>query len=133
MRSPCRADEFRRGASHLLYYSLHLGFVFPQSLGYGVRRLSVGLLPVSLNQLPGQVVKGTPEVVDRVPSDEQDVRRRRFDARHVEDQLSRLWIALRADSIRVGVEEGPGCGLQVLDVLFGPFGLPSDLAQPVGR
>jgi hypothetical protein len=70
----------------------------------------------------GDVVEGTPKIVQNVANDVGNVEGNVRDAGDIITALSRVRIILDSkSSIRCAVEKGPDCGFQVLDVLFRPF------------
>ncbi len=76
----------------------------------------------------GQVVERTSEIVQSVA---RDCRKRGWSLRKINDvkrKLSRLRIALASDYIWMGEAkpESIDFGLQVIDVLFGPFDFYAD-------
>jgi hypothetical protein len=46
------------------------------------------------------------------------------------DQLSRVRIALMADFVGIGVEKGPNCRLEVVDMFVGPFNFEANKSEP---
>lgn len=103
---------------HALYSSIPHGMVFRgmvpdrESGMPGVGR------PVGVNELAGQVIKGTSEVMDHVSGDEADFGGRHLEVSNLEDVISRPRVVLGQDYIRMSFDELVPCELQITEVLL---------------
>lgn len=77
-----------------------------------------------IDKLPGKKVKGGAKVVDGVANDGSKSRRRIFDDLHAIDLVSRPRFLLSEELVRFGwPEEGTDLGVELVEVLLGPFEL----------
>ena len=119
-----RVDCFERLIPRTLHFSVFLGFVF---LGIACDREIYPdriwrIVPgVVTNNLVGQMVQGTHQVLNGIASNKGKTFGGRLNARDVINELSRLRIALGPDSIGCGMEESSDLAVNITDVLFGPF------------
>lgn len=126
-----RVEDAYRSRRHSLYFSGRVGFVFGSSLEDGkagpvaprARRSTVGQ-----NQLPGQMVKTAPQVVQNLPDQQGDGPGDTGADLHPIDLISGLRVYLDSESIRVTFAEGLQPLFEITDVLFGPFDFCSDVA-----
>lgn len=123
-------DGIYRHLRHSLYLSTLVGFV-----SRGILRDWEGSTPkdlfvdcsVNQSELVGQVIQRRPEIEQDISGDREDARRSVPNAREIIDRSIRpLCIRLSDDSIRIGVQEGSDFGLQINEVLFGPFDFYAD-------
>lgn len=123
-----RVDGLKGLLPDAMYFSPLVGFVLTSRLEDGV--LGVPMWPIvspaDRDQVVGEVVEGSMEVVDRIASDGGDLHRDILDAGDVVNELARFRITLGADSIGLGVVERSERGIQVLDVLLGPVNFRGD-------
>lgn len=117
-------ETFNSVATGLFYYSTMCGR-HVVSLVLSERKvdaLSGGNSGVADHQLESQVVKGTPEIKQSVPSNSGDIRRDCRNSRYFEDLISiRVYLSEKEIAVFDNVKESDQCKLQVLDVLVGPF------------
>ena len=116
-------DSFYRILPHSLYRSVSLGPVFrgtSPSREFGIRKSLDGTFSHA-DQIVCGVVQSTPEIIKSVPDEQGKVHGDGLGIREIVDTLLRLKICLEPETIRVGFEETVALGLQVEDVLFGPF------------
>lgn len=107
-----------------LYFSVLFGFIFRGVIRDGeVNPIRVWRMPprVARNQLIGEMVQGTHEVLDGVTGDKRETFRSRLDTGEIINQFSRCRVALGSDFVGVGFEELADFPIKVRDVLFGPF------------
>jgi len=115
-------ERFYRSIPQSLYFSRLSGVVFRG--GVKNRECDILLAPVSppINpELHCGVIQGASQVEDRIASDYGDFSWDSPERLHVIDWTSRLRITLGSDCAWVGRFEGPECGIEISDVLFGPF------------
>ena len=122
-----------RHLRHTLYLSTLVGFVSRGILrdweGSTPKDLFVGC-SVNQSELVGQVIQRRPEVEQDIAGDGENDRRSFPNAREIIDRSIRiLRIGLSSDSIRIGVQEGSDFGLQIVEVLFGPFNFYADKCE----
>jgi hypothetical protein len=116
-------DEFYRLIPHSLYFSRASGCVLrgvfeDREAGVVVRRVSVGK-----NELPNQMIEGTPQIMDCVTSNANDLDGNLCGGIDIKGALRGLRIMLGSNCIWAGLKEGSGCGIEITDVLFGPIQL----------
>jgi hypothetical protein len=114
---------------HALYSSMSLGMVFRGKLPDRESGLLVGRSTIDENELVGEMVKGTSEIVDSVPSDKSDFKRRGLDIEYAVNVISRLRIMLTLNSMGLAIEEPVPLDFQITDVLFGPFNFNANLRE----
>jgi hypothetical protein len=90
-----------------------------------------GRIPVSFNQLPSQVVKTTPQLIQDFSAQQGDRVGDRGANPHLIDSISGLRIIPGAESIGIGFAEGLQPAIEITDVLFGPFDFRPDTDQSV--
>jgi hypothetical protein len=117
-----RVDEVDRVLTHSAYFSVRTRALIPlERFVDGIRRVPVGSLSVCNDELPREVVKRGPQVVEGVPSDQRNFC---WNIVNTGDEViyrSRIRIVLGLNSIWVGLDESTDRIAQVVDVLFGPF------------
>ena len=124
-----RIDALYSLLPHSLYFSSKLGrHVFRGRIRDGEGCNSGWGLPVRQDELVSEVVESTPQVLENIASDRENPRRNIADLGHIKRALSRLNIILEPNFIGVGFEESIEDDVQIVEVLFGPFGFnPNDL------
>jgi hypothetical protein len=125
-------ERVNRVLAHSLYYSWKSSFVlgrilFDQELD--VPGHSVGAASDE-EELLGQMIESTSEVLDGVSGDGCKRSWGREHTGDVIDQLARIRIALGPDFIGLRVHENADCGIQVDDVLVGPFNFGLNKLKP---
>ncbi len=73
------------------------------------------------NQMVGQMVEGTPEIMNRISDNERERVGNISSTTEIVDAFSRLQIVLMEKGIGVFGQKGIPLGLHITDVLFGPF------------
>ncbi|MFZ0890720.1 MAG: hypothetical protein WA005_19950 [Candidatus Binataceae bacterium] len=126
-----RSDETHRFIAGTLYFSQQSGFKFLDAIENRKARLVGNGPTVRLNQFTGKVVKARTEAVDRVCGDNGEPERRFFQNPGFGDFLAGLWICIDKDRIYFAVKESPDLGVEITDVLFGPFDLCNDWSDAV--
>jgi hypothetical protein len=111
---------------HSLYFSLAFGFVFRgvrSVLGNGeVNMASVAAGSSFDKQSISQMIQDRDHISDGIGGNlRNEVGRHVYDMRYIIDQFSRVRIILGSDLIWAGIQKGVDCGIQIQDVLFGPF------------
>jgi hypothetical protein len=123
-------QETFRTRAHSLYLSRNAGFVFGRSLEdreASPARATTGILPISLDQLPSQMVKSASQVVKDVAHNQRELIGGRVNPELV-DMLLSLRVYLSDKSMRVGFSESFNQALEISDVMFGPFDFSPDAA-----
>lgn len=130
-----RVDSFNRIWPHALYFSSSVGFVLRGVVGVRNREtgLPIGRSAADENELISQVVKGAPDIMECVSSDNRQSHGDFTHADKIIDQLSCLRVALGSDYVWVGHKERPDFCLKITDVLFGPFDFYADKREPFIR
>jgi hypothetical protein len=128
-----RIEEAFRSRRHSLYFSSILGFVFVSSLADGKAGLIAGCATAGLDQLPSQMIKSAPQLIQNLSDCHGDYAGDRGADLHPIASLSGLRIMLDSQSIRIDLAEGLQPAFKVTDVLFGPFDFRPDADQPVCR
>ncbi|MGB8886768.1 MAG: hypothetical protein WCC87_08585 [Candidatus Korobacteraceae bacterium] len=118
-------DLFYRLIPHALYTSVPHGFVFRGVFGNGKANVPerADSACSNRNQMDGQMVKRTPEIVSHVSHYRGNVRGDVLEHSQVVRALTHVRIILERNRICACVAEGSPSGLQFLDLLFGPFDL----------
>lgn len=116
---------------HALYSSMSLGMVFRGTIPDG----EGGLLGMGrtggVNELIGEMVKGTSEVVNNISGNKSDFGGRGLEFSHVKDVISRMRIIVGLNDIGVSLDEPIPRDFQVTDVLFGAFNFYADERKSV--
>jgi hypothetical protein len=108
-----------RVLAHSLYFSRTFGFVY---LGaFEDREAGESRLLGPINQSPDNIIQSTPEILNGLPGSQGDFGRDALVLTEAVHPLSRIWLQLWNDTIRVSFREGSDTVFQVTDVLFGPF------------
>lgn len=115
---------------HSVYLSHLAGFVFFGSIKdwevnmperIAPRRGDSGTARADEDKLVGQMVQSTSKIVDNVSEAKRDVVGDRCVLGDIIMQTTGFRIALGRDFVRVGLDESIASGLQLVDVLIGPF------------
>ena len=108
---------------HARYYSLSTGFVVGEILSGWKQSIPMGsdLTSSDACQMPTHMVQRGPQIVQDITQDNRKSQRDILYGDDIKLALSRLRIYLGTKSIRVFTEESVALGLQVNDVLLGPF------------
>lgn len=130
-------DCIYRRLRHALYFSFTRGFVFRGAVrvDYGETDLLLfslakdnALLSASdFHQMPSEMVKGAPHLLDGFPCEQRDRGNHGLDTSEIMMRVPgklRMW--LDANFIRLTVEKGSDPRFQILDVLVGPCDLHTD-------
>ena len=126
-----RVDGIYSRRPRSLYFSHLAGFVLREGVSDGkVDAPRIGRLVSSgdADKLIGEVVEGAYQTLNHIAGDQGYHGRNWLDSAEIVDRLSRLHVSLGQDFIWVGRVERDDFGLQVLDVLFGPFDFRPDLS-----
>lgn len=119
-------NETYRSLAHSLYLSRRIGFVF----GSRFRDRETGLLSgnavIGLNELPRQMVKGTPQIVDNIADNAGELGRNWRPNLDSIDPLCGMRASLGSDSIWFSFPEGVEPSIKLADVVFGPFDFNPD-------
>ena len=115
------ADEVFRRRAHSLYFSLNRGFVLGGSLVDRKLGLVVRGSAGGLHQLPSKVTETAAQLVDGLSRDDGEFQGWLTRAPRYIESVSRLRVVLGKDTIRVGAAEGADPGVELIDVVFGPF------------
>jgi hypothetical protein len=115
-----------------LFFSAKKGFVL---LGCIENReiefdLGSGGSEANKQQVTGQMIESTPQILDCVPSDGNNASGDGCNSRYLISQLSKLRVFLFNDAIGLGAEEGADLNMKIDDVFFGPFNFYSDERKP---
>lgn len=116
-----RVDEAFRSRVDSLYFSPITGFVFGRSIVDGKARLSSRRTPIGLDQLPREVVKSAPQVVDSVSGDQSETMGDRDSLLNPMDFFSSLGIVLDSESVRCLIPKRLHRRVEIVNVLVGPF------------
>jgi len=81
----------------------------------------VGNSAAGVNKLPDQMVKTASQVVDSISNQDGYAIRQGFDCFQSNYVPRNLRVDISSVGVRVVVKEGDDYGLQITDVLFGPF------------
>src|ERR1043166_3441475 len=133
-----RERDLERRLPRGLFFSPHSGFQYLGTLldRKGVLALPIGFAGPRIGGFPPEKVQGGTEIVDRIPGDRSPDSRNRIGIGSPlpsENQLPVLRIVFREDGIGWGFdEELLSTGLEITDVLFGPFDLDPGAHVPVG-
>ena len=124
-------DSVLRGLTHQLYFSMRAGFVCLDSLENGKRSMSIRPVARNDHKLIGKMVEGRAQVEQDVARNQRERGRNLPGFRdHVLD-CSALRIVLGVEEIWAGFDEGYHGGLQIADMLIGPFNLQPDCGESV--
>jgi hypothetical protein len=126
-----RVDEAYRSCAHSLYLSRSSGYVIGRSLVNRKAGILGRCLPVSLNELPSQVIERAAEVVNNISEDQRKRDWRAGDDFCLESIRSGLRIALKDKSVRIGITEQLASTIELADVVIGPFDFCVDADEPV--
>jgi hypothetical protein len=120
-------DEVHRTFRRSLYLSGSAGF---KSIGvpgltaeHGESGVIVDGFVLGTNHLANEQVESGTQVVDAVPGDGAPQERRLFGDFDPVDQISRMRLVIMNDSVRLVLLEPLVSGLEVTEVMFGPFDL----------
>lgn len=123
-------DELHRTVGNSLYFSGGSGF---KSIGvagltreYGESGTPLDRFVLGTNHLTNKQVEGRAEVVDAIPDDSAPPERRLIGDLGLVDQISRIRLIIGDSSIRVVLLEPLDPGLEITEVMFGPFDLYPD-------
>lgn len=115
-----------------VYFSARFGLIFVRTLADRIHGLLGGGIAIGVNHLTDQIIESTSEIVDCIARDQRDDLGNRRDAcQTISSQIAKLVVCLAHDFVGLRLHEGVKLDFNVLDVLFGPFDLPSDIGDPV--
>lgn len=122
------ADDFFRSRPHSLYFSVADGrCVLLKGLADRKIGVPVWSSSSSFDKLPCEVVKGTSKVVNDIPDNRAKIFGDRFYVRDIENGLRNFDLFLGSKTISIGrLAVTTNSDIQILDVLFGSFGLQID-------
>src|SRR5687767_12753465 len=124
-------EDVHRSLSPALYCSRKFGVQF---IGTGVdRKILARSHPVGawMVGLSPEQVEGGPQVVDSISGHRAPSQRRLHRDAGEYNQLPRLRIVLSDDRISVALKKGGDLGVEIDDVLFGPFDLDPAAGGPI--
>jgi len=118
-------EDFVCSNAHLAYFSLADGrCVLLGTLANREVSVFAGFSTTRLDKLPSQMVERASEVVNCIANSESDAVWNRTDIINLQTYVRNLRIVLGSKSISLlGIAERTDGGVQILDVLFGPFNL----------
>ncbi len=120
----CRQGEkefLRVGAG--CFYSMTRGFVILPVLTEGEGRTAVLYTAVYSDQFPHSVVKGRPQIMNRITQDQGQVMGNWLAQTNLDGEGASLRIVLGEKFMGVALNKGVKCTPEISDVLFGPFDL----------
>jgi hypothetical protein len=112
------------------YFSSHSIFgisVIRRALEYGEGSLGIHFSVNTLDHCPCQMIESSSEILNSVPGDERNFNPNWGHVLNEIMHISRLWVALGAQSIWVGYPTGVPEGIEITDVLIGPIDLGRDV------
>jgi hypothetical protein len=125
-------DSVYRARRDAIYYSSASGVL---ELGAGICKRESGLASgeerICNDKLPSQMVKGASQVLNRFSGDQRELNRNLAINLNSIDEYSGLRVGIAQNFVWVDFFEGTNPGVQITDVLFGPFYLCSDIGQSV--
>jgi len=116
-------DGIYGGLPHSLYLSRAFDFVYRRGLVNGkvYTAKRAGDSSADSYQVMGEMVQGTPQIVDSISNNKRNDRGDVFSHRQIVSALSPLNIIIISDVISVVFEKHLPLGFEITDVLFGPF------------
>src|SRR5437667_1425655 len=125
-----RTEQFFRTGAHLVYFSLTNGrcVLLATLRTIADREISVFVraASTSLDKLPREMIQRTSQVVDGISDYQCEVCRDRLNSSDLQSYVTNCRLFLDAKCIRLRVAEGTDGGIQITDVLFGPFNFQAD-------
>lgn len=117
-----RSDGVNTFLPRARYFALNRGLIYFGPENREVDNAGVGRVATQAgsNDLECQIVKGAPQVVNGVASDQGDIDGDGAHFRNIIDWASCFRIHLASNCIRPGFKEAGDLPIQVVDVLFGP-------------
>jgi hypothetical protein len=107
----------------LVYFSF-LDFIFKPFRTVGKREIDLICRATVFNdQVASEQVQSSPQIVDCVPDDYGKSDWDGFDLLRFQEVLSCLRVYIGDNSIRISADKGADFGIEIRDVLFGPFNL----------
>jgi hypothetical protein len=116
-------DEVHRNLRHSLYLSNVVGFKNIGTLEDGESGIVGDALAPSADYLTNEQIEGGTEIVNTISGDGAPQERRLFGDFDPVDQISRMRLVIMNDSVRLVLLEPLVSGLEVTEVMFGPFDL----------
>ncbi len=126
-------DRFYGLLPHSLYLSSLSGFVYLGTRRSGERNVAVGFSPreSDLGKVIRQVVESTPDVLDDVSSGRNDIKWENGKRSEAKRAFSSLRIVMHPDNMHILVPKLDDFGIQLREVLLGPFDLYPNEHKPI--
>ena len=121
--------DFPDRVYNILFHALYLSSEGLVLRGFGdfiedrEGSLRVGNFSVCHYEGASQIVEAAPKILERISAEQREFGWDIACLGEVIDWLSRLWITLYPETVRLGVTEGGEGQLEILDVLLGPLDL----------
>jgi hypothetical protein len=119
--------------AHALYFSRVKEFVFRGVLSDGKRSPSGWSAAVCEDQLIGQVVQRASQVVNNISDDGSPAERNLGVDPNVKYQVSGLRVFLSENGVGASFLKDSDPGIQIMDVLFGPFDLDPNMVDRLSQ
>ena len=116
-------DEIHRSLRRSIYFGGVAGFKSIGALEDGKSVLFADGVALGTNHLANEQVEGRTKVVDAIPGDGAPEKRRLLGDFDPPDQIARMRLVITNGSVWLSLKEPLISGLEIAEVLFGPFDL----------